>query len=351
METTPTSICVLRLSAIGDCINALALVQLLQRNFPEAEITWIIGKASVSLFEGIPGINFAVYDKKTGIRGMLALRKQLKHKTFDVVLDIQSALRASILSLIAVKGRIKYGFDRERAMDGQRFFTDREVKSPEPPHIHVLDGFIAFAAALGCSDLAPRWDFCLTEAEISRMKGYVTGKTVLLTPCSSKEFKNWTLNGYIEITKYALSRGFNVIIAGGKSAYELEMAENIINGIHVDRERVTNIMGKTSLRDLAALISQVSLVISPDSGPVHIANALNIPVLGLYANHNPARVGPYSFGKYAVSVYEKYLAEEHPGGTQGLKWRTKVQNKFAMHGITTVMVREKFDKILTDFKL
>ncbi len=351
MDTTPTSICVLRLSAIGDCINALALVQILNRNFPHAEITWVIGKAAASLFEGIPGINLAVYDKKTGIRGMLRLRKQLKDKNFDMVLNIQSAFRASMVSMIALKSRVKYGFDKERAMDGQRFFTNRTVKSPEPPCIHVLDGFIAFAKAIGCTDLEPKWNFFLTEAEIARTKNFITGKTVLLTPCSSKEFKNWTLNGYIEITKYAISRGFNVIIAGGKSEYELQMADNIISGIHIDKHRVTSLMGKTTLRELAALISQVSMLISPDSGPVHIASALNVPVLGLYANHNPGRVGPYRFGQYTVSVYDEYLRQEHPEGNGGLKWRTKVHNKFAMHGITTVMVREKFDKILTDYRL
>ncbi len=346
-----SSICVLRLSAIGDCVNALAVVQMLQRNFPKAEITWIIGKNESALFKGIPGITLVPYDKKSGLKGILSLRKYLKSKKFDVVLDMQSALRASLLSCLALKSKRKYGFDKVRAMDGQQFFTNIKVKSPEPPKIHVLDGFVAFAEAIGCKDLTLSWNLNLSNEEKQFALNYVKEKTIVITPSSSKEFKNWTLNGYIEICKHAIDKGFNIVIAGGPSFSEVKLSQDLANGLNKYSEKVINLTGKTTLRQLAAIISLASMLISPDSGPVHIANALNIPVLSMYANHNPKRVGPYNFLKYSVSVYEENLKIEHPEGTDKLKWRTRVKNKLAMHGITTNMVRESFDKILQDFSI
>ena len=81
-----------------------------------------------------------------------------------------------------------------------------------------------------------------------------------------------------------------------------------------------------------------------------MANALNVPVIGIYAHHNPLRVGPYNFLKYVVSIYDECVKLEHPDSST-IKWRTRVKDKQAMLKITSAMVREKFDEIMSDYHL
>src|SRR5690606_23406469 len=100
----PRSICLLRLSALGDVTHVLPLVHTLQRAWPGVALTWIIGKGEQRLLEGLPGVEFVVYDKKTGRAGMRALRRQLAGREFDALLLMQLALRANLLSR-AVRAR------------------------------------------------------------------------------------------------------------------------------------------------------------------------------------------------------------------------------------------------------
>ena len=111
-----------------------------------------------------------------------------------------------------------------------------------------------------------------------------------------------------------------------------------------------NLVGQTSLREMLGLIAKASLVVAPDSGPVHMANAVGTPVIGLYAHHNPQRVGPRNFLDYVVSVYDDCIKEEHPNPSE-IKWRTRVHDKSAMQKINTNMVKKSFDRICADFNL
>lgn len=341
------SICIIRLSAIGDCINTYAAIQSLRRYYPNAKITWIIGKTEAKLFEENSEISLIPYDKKQGIKEYYRLYKILKNIKFDVLLDMQSALRASLISL-AVNSPIKYGFDSIRAMDCQSLFTNKKVLSPTSPH--VVDGFLAFTEALGCPKTEPSWDFEFSDEENSFASKYISNaKCFIICPCSSKKYKNWHANGYIEISKYAISKGFKVLICGGNSLLEQEVSDIIIKGIN-NSSYALNLTGLTNIRQMLALINHASLVLAPDSGPVHMANAVNTPIIGLYAHHNPKRVGPYKYLKYCVSVYDECISLEHQD-TSKLKWRTRVKDKHAMLKISSKMVREAFDLICNDFNL
>ena len=345
--TTSNSICILRLSAIGDCINALAAVQCIARELNPESITWLVGKNEATLFSKIPGINLVTYDKKAGLKGFLDVKKQLNNQKFTCLLDMQSALRASMLSL-CVKAERKLGFDATRACDGQRFFTNEKVTSPDFPH--VLDGFMAFAGAIGCQDLTPKWNFHLDDDDYKVAQKYIKpeDKTLIIAPCTSKRYKNWTTIGYVEIARYALTKGFKVILCGGPSYLEREISNEIEQT--VKSEQVLNLVGQTSLREMLGLIAKASLVVAPDSGPVHMANAVGTPVIGLYAHHNPQRVGPRNFLDYVVSVYDDCIKEEHPNPSE-IKWRTRVHDKSAMQKINTNMVKKSFDRICADFNL
>ena len=344
----PKNICCLRLSSIGDCINALAAVQLIQKQFPENKITWLIGKTESSLMTGIPGINFIAYNKKGGFKEYIRIKKILKDMPFDCLLDMQSSLKASFLSLL-VKTNTKLGFDKDRAMDMQQIFTNVKVKSPESPH--VLDGFMAFAEEIGCKIDKPVWDFHLTDSDYSVARKYHIDKTTMvLSPCSSKDYKNWTIVGYVEACRFAASKGLKIAICSGKSKKEKAIVDEIIENCGAIKDKIINLSGKTSLREMLGVIDCAGIVVSPDSAAVHMANALNVPVVGIYAHHNPKRVGPTNFMKYVVSIYEDEIMKEH-ADSSNLKWRTRVKNKHAMLNITSAEVKKAINDVINDYNL
>ncbi|MGL5047226.1 MAG: glycosyltransferase family 9 protein, partial [Shewanella sp.] len=131
---TMHSLCLLRLSAIGDVCHAVAMVQAIQRHYPELNITWVIGKLEYQLLKHLPGIEFVIFDKSQGWRSYVSLRKALKGRRFDVLLHMQVALRATLASL-AISATVRIGFDRARAKEGQWLVTNHRVEPLATPHV------------------------------------------------------------------------------------------------------------------------------------------------------------------------------------------------------------------------
>lgn len=332
----PLSICILRLSAIGDVCHTLAVVQAIQRYYPDAEITWIIGKTEANLMQGIPNVALVPFDKKAGWKGIFALWKQLSNKRFDFLLNMQTAFRASILSL-GIKADKKIGFNRDRAREGQWLFTNQKVEITSSPH--VLDGQMMFAKAIGVQDLSAHWNLPVSEQALNDAAQFIDSsrKNVLIAPCSSKKAKDWLPERYGEIARFLEQQNIHVLIAGSPSAYEMQTAADIA----ALAPNCCNIAGKTNLKQLTALIKQVDLVISSDSGPAHIATTQNTPVIGLYALHNPRRTGPYQDLDKVVSVYDQAILESYGKPWQELPWATKAKGEKLMDRITVEQVIEK----------
>jgi len=137
----PESLCLLRLSAIGDVTHIVPIVRTLERHWPETRITWIIGRLEAELVQDIPGIEFIVFDKQQSLQAYQKLKKELHHRRFDLLLHMQASLRAGIAST-CIKAPIKLGFDRQRARDFQWLFTSHKIAAG--PRQHVLDGFFGF---------------------------------------------------------------------------------------------------------------------------------------------------------------------------------------------------------------
>ncbi len=339
--SAPNALCILRLSAIGDVCNAIAAVQAIEKQWPTTKITWIAGKAEAALLTPLlPNVQVISFDKKQGVKGMLTIWKTLKHIHFDALLHMQTAIRASLISL-GIKATYRLGFDKERVSDLQQFFTNIKVPSPNSPH--VLDGFMAFTHTLGIAPVAPSWEITLSDQDAEWAKATLgESPSVILAPAASKAFKNWTIDGYVGLVEHMHAQGFRVFLVGGPSPLEIEIGAQIETKANVP---VDNLIGKTSLLQLIALEKFTQVVIAPDSGPAHLANAVNTPVMGLYAHHNPARTGPYNWRNYVVSAYEKGIQQEHPD-TTNLPWRTRVKNPDAMQKITLEQVITRFDEII-----
>lgn len=346
-SNAPGSLCIIRLSAIGDCVHAVAMVQAIQRQWPQTKITWIMGKTEAGLLSDLPEIEVIPFDKAAGITAYISVWSLLRHRRFDALLHMQSALRASLLTL-GIKADKTLGFDQQRAGDGQSLFTNVKVPSPQSPH--VLDGFMAFAAELGIHDLTPRWNIPVSGADSEWVKQKIHPKkpTLLIAPSASKVYKNWTSEGYACLADHAAKHGFQVILCGGPSAQEKRFSIEITAKCKYEPE---NLVGQTSLKRLMALIEQSTLVLAPDTGPAHMATAAGISVIGLYAHHNPARTGPYFCQKYVVSVYEKLIQAQTKKQPSQLPWRQRLKDNNAMANITIEQVIKTFDRLCSDLSI
>ena len=199
MPQEPLSICLLRLSALGDVTHVVPLVRTLQAAWPQIALTWVIGKGEHRLLEGLPGVEFLEYDKKSGLAGMRALRRQLQGRRFDALLQMQVAARANLLSAF-IPARRRIGYDRSRSRDLHGLFVNERIA--DRPGIHVLDAIGSFCEPLGLRQTQVRWDLPVPDAarEWARAQWPKDGtRTLLVSPCSSHVLRNWRAERYAAV--------------------------------------------------------------------------------------------------------------------------------------------------------
>ncbi|MCL1077130.1 glycosyltransferase family 9 protein [Parashewanella spongiae] len=319
------SLCVLRLSAIGDVCHAVAMVQAIQRQYPHLLITWVVGKLEYQLIKHIPDVEFVIFDKSQGWRSYANLRKALSGQTFDVLLHMQVALRASVASLM-IRAKVKIGFDEARAKEGQWLFTNSKIAPQHQPH--VLDGFMGFAKAIGVVDITPKWSIPVMEDDVEWVKArFPVGKVLVICAAASKAERNWLPERYAAVADYAVLKGYHVVLCGGPTALEKALAEKIESSA---QQSLLNLVGETTLLQLLEILKQADCVLAPDTGPAHMATTQGTKVIGLYAHSNPYRTGPYHSLNSVVSVYEQVIAEQHD---TSVPWGTRAKGEGLMQGI------------------
>ncbi len=340
--TNLKSICILRLSAIGDVCHAVASVQSIQRKHPQAKITWIIGKVEAVLLQNLPDVEFVIFDKKAGLKGYRDLCSHLKGRKFDILLHMQVAIRASLATL-CVSATERWGFDKTRAKEGQWLFTNHKIAPQKEPH--VADGFWGFAQAIGSAlEPKPSWQMPVSPQDQLWCEQQVGNESyIVISPAASKLERNWLPNRYAMIADYAYAQGFQIILSGGPTVMEKQLGEKIINASNAP---IINLIGKTNLPQLLALIENAKLVLAPDSGPAHMATTVNTPVIGLYAHSNPIRTGPYHSLDTTVSVYEKILEQQTGKTVQDNPWGKRVKGDDLMAQISVESVIRMFDRII-----
>ncbi len=337
-------VCLLRLSAIGDTCHALAALRAFQAAWPETRFTWIIGRVEAKLMrELLPEIEFITFDKAATLSELWRLRTQLRQRRFDLLLDMQLSIRASLVSRL-VRSPIKLGFDRQRARELQWLFTNAQI-APKTAE-HVLDSFMGFARACGIEPAAPHWDLTLPPGALDYARSIVAaGKpTLLISPCSSHAGRNWSAARYAALADHAASvHRMNVVLVGGRSAEEARMGASITAAA---RTPLINQIGRDTLPQLLGLMSQSTVLLSPDSGPVHMAGMVGLPVVGLYAATNPQRAGPYYSLKWCVDRYDaasrKYLGRP----AAQIPWTTKIERPGVMDLIEVGDAAEKLDALM-----
>ena len=340
----PSSLCILRLSAIGDVTHMLPIVATLQQQWPETEITWIIGRVEYQLVKSLPGIKFIIFDKRNGIFEYMTLRRKLSGQRFDLLLMMQVALRANLISLL-IKSDMAIGYDRKRARDFHRLFCNQYIEGPD--RVHVLDTFFQFLEKLGIRERRMNW---LLKADESS-RGFaqeIIGQqpAVAINPCSSaraNNWRNWPEKNYSRVIDYLSTKGIRVIITGGPAEEELLFAERVIENCD---QKPVNLVGKTSLMQLLALLEQVRFLIAPDTGPAHMGTVAGIPVIGLYSSSNPLRTGPYNSQSILLNVYPDALQKFNGKNLLQARWGERVRDPQVMSMITVQAVIDQIDQCL-----
>lgn len=331
MSTIPQSLCLLRLSALGDVTHVVPLVRTLQRHWPQARLHWVIDKGGSKLLEGLQGVTFHTYDKKTGLAGMRALRAELPAAGFDALLQMQVALRANLLSAF-IRARRRIGYDRGRSKDLHGLVINERI--PDRPGIHVLDAIGSFCEPLGLKQTSVTWDLPVPADAHAWARAQWPAdatRTLVISPCSSHERRNWYADRYAAVADHAAAHGWRIVLCGGRSELERQTADAIIGAMQAP---VLDLVGKDTLKQLPALLARADLVMTPDSGPMHIANAMGSAVLGLHAASNPLRSGPYSSVRYCVDRYDDAARRYKGRPASALKWGTKIEHDGVMALIT-----------------
>ena len=256
-------IAIIRLSAFGDVCLFLPALNALRRAYPQAQITWIVGKNEAKLLDGIEGVELVVYDKKSGLRGAFALKKELKNRRFDYLLMAQEALRASILSLF-VNADVRLGFDRVRSKDFQRLFCNRVI-APHP-NCHMVDNYLDFAAALGVTDLRVEQNLPIPQEAFERAAAIVentnvTAKNASITESETAKDANESAKNGVVITQNSISIVQNSPIAGNETAKDA-------NGIAKNAVPIVQEVQKTANPTPQTTTPKPYFVLSPTATPV-----------------------------------------------------------------------------------
>lgn len=340
-DAAPESLCLLRTSALGDVTHVVPLVRNLQRAWPTTRLTWIVGKLEHKLVGDIAGVEFVIFDKARGVAAWRDVHRALASRRFDALLHMQVALRANLLSL-AVNARRRIGYDRARSRDLHGAFIRERIEARRGEH--VLDAIASFVEPLGLARGPVTWNLPVPD----EARAWAAAQwpddgtpTLLLSPASSHRLRNWNVAGYAAVADYAATRlGWRVVLTGGPSATERSLGDAILAAMHTVP---VDLIGKDTLKRALALYARADLVLTPDSGPMHMANAMGTKVLGLHAASNPDRSGPYSDRRWCVNRYDTAARKFRGRPASELPWGAKIELPGVMDLITRDDVIERLE--------
>ncbi len=322
MKHPPNSICILRLSAIGDVTHMIPVVYTLQKHWPNTKLTWVIGKSEAALVKDFPDIEFIIFDKTKAFSSYLSLAKMVRKKIFDVLICAQVSLRANFICSL-IPATLKLGYDKSRSKDLHTLFIDESI--PAVQEQHVLDSFFSFIQHLGLHERELKWPYIISEDAYQFADQHIDNErlNLIISPCSSHPKRNWRNDRYAAVADFAIqSLNANVLICGGPSEIEKISGQEIEQHMRCD---ATNLIGKDTLKKFLALLNRADVIITPDSGPAHMATGSNTYVIGLHAASNPNRSGPYLSKDWCINKYNEAAKMYKNKPANKLKWGTKLE--------------------------
>ncbi|WP_420130606.1 glycosyltransferase family 9 protein [Longimicrobium sp.] len=332
-------VAVVMISTVGNAVHTLPVVNSLKAHRPDSRITWIMQPGSAALVRGHPAVDeVVVFDRTRGAAGFAALRKALAGHRFDVALNLQAYFKSGVATAFT-GAPVRVGYDRARARDLTWLFSTGRL--PPRPRGHVQDEFLEFLEFLGVP-VRLEWGLEPTEEERARYAALLpdaAGPTVAMVVGTTKEEKEWPAERYAALAdRIGGELGGRTILVGGRSQRE-ESAAEYIRGTasHPPLD-----LREWDLRRLAYLLSRADVLVSPDTGPLHVGVALGTPTVALMGHTNPRRYGPYRrFGELLVDAF----------GDPGEDYPIDAPNRAGrMERITVEQVMEKVDLALRRYR-
>ncbi len=286
------NILIIKPSSLGDVVHTLPTLKALRNRFPGARLTWVINRELSGLLEGNPYLNEIIPFERR-YTGFYTFARGLSMKGFDLVIDLQGLLRSGLIGFLSgAKKRIGFANGREFS---PLFYTDAVPVSTM--EMHAVDRYLLIAEYLGAKteDRDFTIDFSNEEDWLGRLikeKAREQKILIAINPSGRWTTKRWPVEKFAALTDLINKKqGASVILIGG--AGDIGLAEEVEAKVKTE---VINMAGRTTLKQLAALLSKVSLLITNDSGPMHIAATLGTPVIALFGPTDPRRTGPYGKG-------------------------------------------------------
>jgi lipopolysaccharide heptosyltransferase II len=332
----PKRILIVLHGSIGDVTRALPLVSIIRKGFPRAYLAWTVEPPSLPLVSGYPGLDDVIlFDRRRWWRGFGPFLRRVRSSRFDLVLDLQRHFKSGVISRWS-GARDRIGFNRRDAKEFNWLFNNRFIAAAGEG-ISKLDHYLKFAEYLGLKPFPLEWSFKLSAEEQSRIDGHlakINGPYVVLFVGSRWESKQWFPAQVADCARAIVEgRRLEIVLLGSKE--DQSLADQALRHARVP---VTNLVGRTSLREALGIIDRARAAIGPDTGLMHLAAAVGTPVVSLWGATSALRTGPYGFGDFAVQG-------RAPCAPCYLKHCPI--NRICMQSIHTEGVMEKLDRALS----
>ena len=295
----------MKLSAIGDVVHSLPLLEVLKGNFPTARIDWLVEEEASQVIEGHPAIDRLIVSRRkqwqkrllnlsgfpSMIREVVRFIGEVRSRDYDLVIDLQGLFKSGVLTGIS-KGKRKIGMSGSREGAGL-FLNERPI--PVDYDQHAIERYLGVAKYLECDYIEWEGHIPVFESDmknIDMVLGPAAARTrplVAVNPIARWDTKLWDPKRFAELADRLTSELCSEIVFTG-SGQDRAIVEGISGMME---KRPLNLAGRTTLKELAYLYSRCSALVTTDTGPMHIAAAMGCPVVALFGPTAPWRTGPY----------------------------------------------------------
>jgi len=300
------NILIVKLSSIGDVVHTLPSLAALRSNYPKSRITWVVEEEAYDLLNDNPLLNEAIpFLKRKWVNNLCSLTnltqtlkeiysflKRIRSQDYDVILDFQGLLKSGIL-LFLCRGKRKIGYDKTRELS--HLFLNERVE-PYDKDTHAVERYLNLVRYLGGEDIPCYFPLVISPQDKENMEGVLWENgirsdlpMVVFSPWARWESKLWWEHNFARLADLAIDKlNAQVILTGSKQ--NAKGNERILSFM---KNKALDLAGRTNLREIAHLFTLSDCVITLDSAPLHIASAVQAPVISLFGPTAPWRTGPY----------------------------------------------------------
>lgn len=311
---SPRRVCFVLLTGIGDVVHGLPLASDLRRQPSPPELVWVAEPAPAEVLRNHPAVDrVIVFEKRRGLRGLRALVTDFRNLRCDLTVNFMRYAKG-LFPVAASRSPVRLGLARSKTRDLVHLAHTHRLD--EGPWCHTQDLFLQFRTPLGIGPTAPvEWGITFSAAERAEqdrtfrdLRARSSGPVVGLVLATANPSKDWPAHNAVQLTEALVQElGATVLLVGGPSERERATASAIASRVAYG---VVDGLGD-SVRRMMWMVDGVDILVSPDTGPLHIAHALNVPVVGLFGHTNPWRVGPWR--RFHDLVVDRYTnPDEEP---------------------------------------